>query len=75
VLPAGPRRADVGISDGVFAEIADELPGGREEIDASGLHVLPGGISHHPDESVSEEDVAAAIEAARAFVRRLCTTS
>ncbi len=34
-----------------------------------------GGISHHPDEAVAEEDVAAAIEAARAFVRRLCTTS
>jgi allantoinase len=47
VLPAGPRRADVAISDGVFAEIADELPGGREEIDASGLHVLPGGLDAH----------------------------
>jgi allantoate deiminase len=34
-----------------------------------------GGISHHPDESVLLDDVAAAIEAARAFVRKLCTTS
>src|SRR4051794_3540524 len=47
VLPGGPRRADVGIVDGVFAEIAEELPGGREEIDATGLHVLPGGIDAH----------------------------
>jgi allantoinase len=47
VLPGGPRRADAGIADGVFAEIADELPGGREEIDATGLHVLPGGLDAH----------------------------
>jgi allantoinase len=47
VLPGGLRRADVGIADGVFAEIADELAGGREEIDASGLHVLPGGLDAH----------------------------
>jgi allantoinase len=47
VLPDGLRRADVGIADGVFAEIADELPGGREEIDATGQHVLPGGIDAH----------------------------
>ena len=47
VLPGGLRRADVGIADGVFAEIADELPGGREEIDATGLHVLPGGLDAH----------------------------
>jgi len=44
--------------------------------DAAMLFVrCAGGISHHPDESVTEEDVAAAIEAAREFVRRLCTTS
>jgi allantoate deiminase len=30
-----------------------------------------GGISHHPDESVREEDVAAAIEATTSFVERL----
>ncbi len=47
VLPDGLRRADVGIADGVFAEIADELPGGRDEIDAAGLHVLPGGLDAH----------------------------
>ncbi len=47
VLPDGLRGADVGISDGVIAEIAGELPGGREEIDATGLHVLPGGLDAH----------------------------
>jgi allantoinase len=47
VLPEGPRRADLGVSDGTIAEIAEELPGGREELDAAGLHVLPGGIDAH----------------------------
>jgi allantoinase len=47
VLPEGPRRADLGVGDGAIAEIAEELPGGREEIDATGLHVLPGGIDAH----------------------------
>ena len=38
--------------------------------DAAMLFVRsPGGISHHPDEAVREDDVAAAIEAARRFVR------
>ena len=31
----------------------------------------PGGISHHPDESVLEEDVAAALEVGRGFLQRL----
>jgi allantoate deiminase len=44
--------------------------------DAAMLFVrCAGGVSHHPDEAVGEDDVAAAIEAAREFVRRLCTTS
>jgi allantoinase len=47
VLPEGPRRADLGVSDGAIAEIAEELAGGREELDAAGLHVLPGGIDAH----------------------------
>jgi allantoate deiminase len=38
--------------------------------DAAMLFVrCAGGISHHPDEAVAEEDVAAAIETAREFVR------
>jgi allantoinase len=47
VLADGPRRADLGVTDGAIAEIAVELPGGREELDASGLHVLPGGLDAH----------------------------
>jgi allantoate deiminase len=31
----------------------------------------PGGISHHPDETVREEDVAAALEVCRNFLKRL----
>ena len=31
----------------------------------------PGGISHHPDESVLEEDVAAALNVGRKFLERL----
>jgi allantoate deiminase len=31
----------------------------------------PGGISHHPDETVLEEDVAAALEVCRKFLQRL----
>ena len=34
-----------------------------------------GGISHHPDEAVSEADVALAIEAATRFVRRLAAAT
>jgi dihydroorotase (multifunctional complex type) len=46
---AGVGRLDVGIEDGRIAELAE--PGGlgpaREEIDATGLHVLPGAIDVH----------------------------
>ena len=31
----------------------------------------PGGISHHPDESVREEDVEASLLVAREFLHRL----
>ncbi|MGD0480853.1 MAG: allantoate amidohydrolase [Terracidiphilus sp.] len=31
----------------------------------------PGGVSHHPDETVLEEDVAAALEVCRKFLQRL----
>jgi len=31
----------------------------------------PGGISHHPDESVRVEDVAAALQVGAAFLERL----
>ena len=40
-------RADVGVRDGRVAALADGLPAGREEIDASGRLVLPGGVDAH----------------------------
>jgi allantoinase len=48
VAPGGARRADVGVADGRIAAIAPELDGGaREEVDAAGLHVLPGAVDAH----------------------------
>ena len=42
------RRVDVGVSDGLIAEIGPELAGpATEEIDAAGLHLLPGVLDAH----------------------------
>ncbi|MBL8385506.1 MAG: dihydropyrimidinase [Burkholderiales bacterium] len=40
-------RADIGIVDGRIAAIADRLPAGAHDIDASERLVLPGGIDSH----------------------------
>lgn len=40
-------HADIGIRDGVIAEIAPQLSPGRQDVDAKGLWVLPGGIDSH----------------------------
>ena len=40
-------RADVGVRGGRIAAIAETVEGGEREIDASGLHLLPGGIDSH----------------------------
>ena len=40
-------QADIGIRDGRVAAIGLGLARGREEIDASGLLVLPGGVDAH----------------------------
>jgi allantoinase len=48
VTPAGVVEADVGVSDGVITAVEPELPGGgAREVDAAGLHVLPGGLDPH----------------------------
>ena len=47
VTTDGVRCADLAIEDGVIAAIGEELPGGRNEIDATGLTVLPGVIDAH----------------------------
>ncbi len=47
VSPAGVVRADVAVRDGRIAEV-DTAPGpARRVIDATGLHVLPGGVEPH----------------------------
>ncbi|MBV8624628.1 MAG: dihydropyrimidinase [Herbaspirillum sp.] len=40
-------QCDVGIRDGKVAMLGRDLPRGREEIDASGKLVLPGGVDAH----------------------------
>ncbi len=48
VAPDGVRRADVGVAGGRIVAVAPELDGSaREEIDAAGLHVLPGAVDAH----------------------------
>ena len=48
VTPAGLVPCDVGVSDGLVAEVAPEIEGGAHEIvDAAGLHVFPGAIDVH----------------------------
>ena len=49
VLPGVfPMTADIAVEDGAITAIGPELPGeAREEIDARGLHVLPGVIDAH----------------------------
>jgi dihydropyrimidinase len=45
--PADVFFGDIGISDGRIVALAAELPGGREEIDAAGRTVTPGGVDGH----------------------------
>ena len=47
VTASAVQRSDLGISAGVIAAIAPELAGAREEIDARGLTIFPGGIDAH----------------------------
>jgi allantoinase len=48
VTPDGVSIADVAVSDGKIVEVSSEIPGtAREEIDAHGLHVLPGAVDVH----------------------------
>ena len=47
VTESGVERADVGIDGEIITAIGVELPGGRAEIDARGLHLLPALIDVH----------------------------
>lgn len=40
-------EADIGIRDGLIVALEKSLPAGREDIDATGRWVLPGGIDSH----------------------------
>ncbi|HLG59840.1 MAG TPA: allantoinase AllB [Vicinamibacterales bacterium] len=47
VTADGSRELDVAIADGRITALGPELPGGRDEVDARGLIVLPGAIDVH----------------------------
>lgn len=47
VTSSGQQQADVGIANGRIAAIGKELPNARNEIDATDLLVLPGGVDTH----------------------------
>lgn len=48
VLESGPVVSDLAVSEGHITEISPEIAGSAaEEVDAAGLHVLPGAIDAH----------------------------
>jgi len=47
VTVRGVEQADIAIEGGRIAEVGSNLREDREEVDASGLHVFPGGIDSH----------------------------
>ena len=47
VTATGVATVDIAIRDGVIAAVGPNLASTPEEIDATGLHVLPGGIDSH----------------------------
>lgn len=47
VTASAETRCDIGIRDGRIVTLGEGLPKGREEVDATGLYVLPGGIDSH----------------------------
>ena len=70
---SGAARLDVGIEDGKIAELAEpgRLGPAHDEIDATGLHVLPGAIDvhfhcrapSHPERGTFGSETAAAVSA------------
>jgi allantoinase len=47
VTSSGLERADVAVEDGLVAAVGPDLDEQAEEIDATGLHVLPGAVDAH----------------------------
>jgi dihydropyrimidinase len=44
---SGPQQTDIGISAGIVTAIGDEIPRAKQEMDATGLVVVPGGVEAH----------------------------
>jgi dihydropyrimidinase len=59
VTESGDALADLGVRDGKIAQIGGEMRG-AEEIDASGMLVLPGGIDAHVHFTPTEDMLAGA---------------
>jgi dihydropyrimidinase len=73
VTEAGAATIDLGIVDGRLSHVGGQVPSAREEVDATGLLVLPGGIDMHvhltpsPNRTVSwVDDFASGSRAAAA---------
>ena len=47
VTPTGVNNVDIAVSDGVISAVGPNVASASDEIDATGLHVLPGGIDPH----------------------------
>ena len=47
VTTSDVTACDIGIRDGRIVMLGEALPPGRDEVDATGLYVLPGGIESH----------------------------
>jgi allantoinase len=47
VTPAGVTRTDIAVSDRTIIAVGPDLEAAAEEIDATGLHIFPGGIDSH----------------------------
>lgn len=47
VTAVDKMKADIAVADGKIVAIGESLPSGQQEVDASGLLVLPGGVDSH----------------------------
>jgi dihydroorotase (multifunctional complex type) len=67
--PAGMRQVDVAVAGGTIVAVEPSVGPGREEVDAGGLLVLPGGIDahvHSRDPGFPEKEDFASLTAAAA---------
>lgn len=57
VSAEGQFQADIGVRDGVIAQLGGDVPAGEAEIDATGKLVLPGGVDIHTHLSGTGNDL------------------